>query len=311
MATFTTSRENGSGRPRGYADWRPQKKTRVLLDQIDEILEEYEDYLPLTVRQIFYRLVGAFDYEKTELAYSRLSEALVRARRAELIPFDSIRDDGVVVVEERWYASEQDFVEQYARDASVYTRDRQQGQRYRIELWAEAAGMLPQLARVAHQFSVPVYSNSGFVSLSAVRTIVDRAARADVSTVLLHVGDFDPSGESIFDAMARDAQAFLEQDRILASTEIIPVRVALTGEQVRVFKLPTSPPKSSDSRTARWQGETCQLEALAPDVLAAVLEDAIGAWINVDRLAVELRQEEVDRASLTRALTSGTAGDYP
>ena len=224
-----------------------------------------------------------------------------------LIPFDSIRDDGVVVMEEKWYSSERDFVEQYARDAARYTRDRQQGQGYRIELWAEAAGMLPQLARVAHEYSIPVYSASGFVSLTAVRSIVDRAKNSNRSTVLLHVGDFDPSGESIFDSMVRDAQAFLAQDKIIASTEIIPVRVALTGEQVRAFQLATSPPKPSDRRSARWIGETCQLEALAPDVLAKVLEDAIGEWINTDRLAVELRLEASDRTSLTRALTAGSA----
>ena len=38
---ITTSRENGSRRrPRGYAEWRPQAKTRRLLAQVEEILEE-------------------------------------------------------------------------------------------------------------------------------------------------------------------------------------------------------------------------------------------------------------------------------
>lgn len=83
MTGFTSGRENGSHRrPRGYADWRPQRKTQVILDQVAAVLDEYADYLPLTVRQIFYRLVGAYGYEKTERAYARLCEYLVRARRA-------------------------------------------------------------------------------------------------------------------------------------------------------------------------------------------------------------------------------------
>lgn len=307
MSEITASRENRSGRPRGYAEWRPQAKTRDLLDQVDDILVEYDDYLPLTVRQVFYRLVGAFEYEKTERAYSRLSEALVRARRARIVPFTSIRDDGVTVMADTWYRNQQDFFEEYARQAERFQRDRQQGQQHRLELWSEAAGMLPQLARVAHKFSVPVYSSSGFVSITAVRSIVDRARLRDQKTVLLHVGDFDPSGESIFDAMARDAQAFLDDDKIIASQEIIPVRVALTADQVADFELPTSPAKESDSRSARWSGETCQLEALAPDELALILESEITSWFDDDIFETQIISEEDDRVSLLRALPRGEA----
>lgn len=40
---------------------------------------------PLTVRQIFYRLVGTAGYDKAELAYDRLCVHLVKARRAGII----------------------------------------------------------------------------------------------------------------------------------------------------------------------------------------------------------------------------------
>src|SRR5262249_22871521 len=59
-------------RVRGFAPWSPEKATLALLDQVQGILDEYVDHLPLTIRQIFYRLVGAHDYEKTERAYQRL-----------------------------------------------------------------------------------------------------------------------------------------------------------------------------------------------------------------------------------------------
>jgi hypothetical protein len=51
-------------------------KDRGLLEQVKAILEEYRDHLPLTLRQIYYRLVGVCSYEKTDLAYMRLSEIL-------------------------------------------------------------------------------------------------------------------------------------------------------------------------------------------------------------------------------------------
>ena len=62
-------------RPRGFiVDWNPKPKTLALLDDVKKVLEEYHDQLPLTARQIFYRLVGAYGYEKTEQAYGRLLE---------------------------------------------------------------------------------------------------------------------------------------------------------------------------------------------------------------------------------------------
>ena len=154
-AEITARRDNGRRRPRGYADWRPQPRTRVLLAQVAEILAEYRDHLPLTVRQVFYRLVAAHGYEKTERGYQRLCEHLVRARRARMIPFEHIRDDGVITISMDWFGSPEDFWDDAGRRARQYRRDRQAGQPRRLELWCEGAGMAPQLARVADEFSVP------------------------------------------------------------------------------------------------------------------------------------------------------------
>jgi hypothetical protein len=304
---FTAGRENGRRRPRGYADWRPQAKTRALLEQAQEIFVTYEDYLPLTVRQVYYALVGGYGYPKTDNAYERLCEHLVRARRARLIPFDWLRDDGVVVAEHQWFDGPADFWDHVGHQAQSYERDKQTGQPVYVELWTEAAGMMPQLARVAERFSVPVYSCGGFASLPAVRQIVDRAYQRNVPTVLLHVGDFDPSGEAVFEHIVEDASEFLAEDRIIQTQRIIAERVALKGWQVAEFKLPTSPAKSTDSRSAKWTGGTCQVEALPPNVLAALVEGAIENYLDQDLIAQHGLAEQQERVQLLRALPSGEA----
>lgn len=165
--------------------------------------------------------------------------------------------------------------------------------------------MLPQLARVADEYSVPVFSAGGFASLTAVRLIASRALEREVPTVLLHVGDLDPSGESIFEAMVTDAAAFVEADRQIMPQRIEPVRVALTVEQVEHHNLPTAPAKASDQRSKNWRGETCQLEALAPDDLATIVENAIVSRVDIDRLVDEVETEHADRAELWRGLPRG------
>ena len=304
-AKFTAGRENGHGRPRGYAAWRPQRKTLELIGNIEEIIDTYAEYLPLTVRQIFYLLVGHYRYEKTENAYERLCEKMVRARRAKMIPFDVIRDDGVVSYSTQWFDDPDDFWDDTGRRIRNYRCNRQAGQRQYVELWCEAQGMAPQLARVADKFAVEVFSAGGFGSLTSTRLVADRALQREVPTVLLHVGDLDPSGESIFDSLAEDAAAFVEADRVVTATRVEAERVALTRDQVGVYGLETAPAKKTDSRSKRWAGETCQLEALPPDDLARIVEGAIAAYFDADKLDAQIEQEKEHRFDLLGALPSG------
>jgi hypothetical protein len=317
---ITTGRKNGGGqitagrnhRPRGYdLDYRPHRKTRILLGQVEEVLAGYVDYLPLSVRQIFYRLVGQYGYEKTENAYARLSEALVRARRAKMIPFATIRDDGIVTIENTFYRGIADFQDETARRIRAYRRDRQEAQLQFIELWCEAAGMLPQLARVAARYSVPVYSAGGFSSLSGNYAIRTRGLGRSVPTVILHVGDFDPSGESIFTAMTEDAAAFVEADRVIGLQRIEAERVALTAGQVDRYQLETAPPKATDKRSKNWNGGTCQLEALAPNQLANIVVAAIESYMDAETYDVQIAREDRERAELLALPPGESAPAFP
>ena len=116
--------------------------------------------------------------------------------------------------------------------------------------------------------------------------------------MFLHVGDHDPSGESIFDAMTRDVMAFVEADRVLATSEVIPERVALTAAQVAAYGLPTSPAKSSSHSTNWTGGGTCQLEALPPNALARLVDAAIRDWVDEDTLEQVLDEERAEKAEL-------------
>ena len=123
-------------RPRGFiANWNPRPETRALLVQVRAILLEYAAYLPLTLRQIFYRLVGVHDYEKTERAYERLGETLNKARRAREIPMDAIRDDGGVTEEPLAHDGPEDFLATMRRLAADYRRDRTQGQERKLMIF--------------------------------------------------------------------------------------------------------------------------------------------------------------------------------
>nr|WP_121980798.1 hypothetical protein [Ochrobactrum sp. UNC390CL2Tsu3S39] len=300
-AQITPSRK--TGRPKGYIqNYQPQAKTKALLDAVQMVLDEYRAHWPLTIRQVFYRLVGAYGYPKDESFYSRLIDHVGNARRGRVIPFDAIRDDGVTTYRLDHF-NDQDHFLRYVRELGEnYQRNMLASQPRHIEVWCEAAGMLQQISKVTRDYSIRAYSSGGFDSVTAKKDLADRICDLGKPAVIIHLGDYDPSGKSMFDVIAEDVSAFVEADRPWNSITVDFLRVALTDVQVAMYRLPTVPPKKSDSRTAKWVGETCQLEALSPDMIATILRGAIVDLLNPDQLNHDRVMEEFERNQISYAL---------
>lgn len=130
--------------------------------------------------------------------------------------------------------------------------------------------------------------------------------RRDQPTVILHVGDYDASGEAISKAAMEDVQSFVTADRVIMTQEVHWDRVALTPEQIERHELPGKPvdnPKPG-TREAKWEGETVQLEALPPDVLARIVDEAISEYFNATKLKSEITREASDKIDI-RSLMPG------
>ena len=236
--------ERRKTRARGFAPWNPQAPAQTLLVQVQAVLAEYAAYLPITCRQVFYRLVGAHQFDKTERAYERLCETLNRARRAGLIPMDAIRDDGGHrIVPPAWEGSD-DFLSAVRAQAERLVLDRTAGQRTRLIVMCEAAGMVPQLASVAGPYGVTVISSGGFESVTEKHRLAIDMTDDGRPTEVLHIGDHDPSGAHLFLAVAEDVKAFADELGGIVNFS----RLAVTPGQIERLGLVTAPPKVSDRR---------------------------------------------------------------
>lgn len=314
----------------GFAPWKPGRESVALYEDAMRVFKEYEDYLPMTGRQVFYRLVATYGYEKSDRLANQLYNVLGRARRAGWLPFTHLRDGGGQNVVPLTYADEGGFWDSVEDNFEHYNRNRQAGQEVFVELFCEAPGMIPQLQRVSFDYSVPVYGTRGYTGLSVIGEVARRALMRDVPTTILQVGDLDPSGVGIFDTLAADVRTFvhqgvqacklpdahrlaaglgLPQKRIdeLAETDTPPgleaERIALTWEQVREHDLPTAPPSAKDSRTKSWgYDETAQAEALPPDLLAQIVRDAIEEQLDLDVYRAEVGRERADREAIREKL---------
>lgn len=269
----------------GYASWAPRAGTLAVLEQVETVLAEYRAQWPLTVRQVFYRLVGAHGFPKTEQDYKRLQDYLNRGRRAGRVPWQAIRDDGNSSADPRWLYTDLDPDEWFRTRLPTeygYLLQPQIGQAEFTEVICEAGGMVPMLGGVVNDRGIPVFSGGGFDSVTRMHEHALRHLGREQPTRVLYLGDYDPSGMAMYARYEADITAFGSD----ANWE----QVAVLPEHIAVHSLPTSPPKVGDKRSVFTDTRTVQAEALPPDVLLRLLTEAVDArW---DPIAAEAVLDE-------------------
>jgi hypothetical protein len=162
--------------------------------------------------------------------------------------------------------------------------DRQEGQPKRLILYCEAAGMVPQVERVANEYGIPVISSGGFDSLTEKHALGEEYNDAEV----LHIGDLDPHGIHIFIALAEDVSAFASH----YGNVIDFTRLAVTPKQIEKLHLDTSPLERNDKTPAYPHDFTCQAEAIPPNELAKIVRKAILDRLDDDAYSAVLVNED-------------------
>ena len=221
----------------------------------------FKDHLPITVRQIYYRLIATEKLpDKSAKAAKNLNELVTKMRRARILPFDCIRDDKAAEITAPGWLSEANLRSSVRYAVKTATINPAVFQPIRQLVICEAAGMLPQDHRVAGPFGAPVLSSGGFQSVAAKHELASRIASEDRPHIVWHIGDYDPSGVHVFQSLAEDVEAFAGE---LGASEISFQRLCITPEQIERFGLPMAPAKTTDARAFDGSG-TVQAEALEP-----------------------------------------------
>lgn len=307
-------------RPRGNASWKPTDAVLELVGQAIDVIEEYRVYGAMTLRQILYRLAATIPgFVKDDNAADRLSNHLTRARRAGLIAWTDMRDDRGVLKHAPGWSSAEELLGLVARWVKNFTLRGDIDQPFRIIIWCEAAGIVPMVAGMVAPYGAEVRSKSGFDGAGAkealAREILEHYRQTGRATVLLHLGDYDPSGEHVYSALVEDLRAFLED---VADDALIARRVALTEAQIISRSIPTEPRKTRTLKDGRivWADDraypgiagdvsvTCQLEALAPPDLESILELEILRWWDEDAHEALLERQIADKERLQAWLDS-------
>lgn len=254
-----------------------------------EIVESYDT--PVTLRQLYYRLVSREILENTQSCYTQLSSKTAEARRLGLFPafLDKTRN----IIRYREFDSPQQAMAHTARN---YRRDRSEGQPYTIFLAVEKDGLTAQLEQWFGHLSAPIMALRGYSSQSFADVVREQAEGYARPAILIYAGDFDPSGEDILRAFVKQADCFDGVER-----------VALNREQIEEYNLPPLAGKSSDTRSRGFiqrHGELMQVEvdALDPEILRGLFDDALAEYVDVSMFENICEIEEQERQKLIGAI---------
>ena len=263
-----------------------------LLDAINSILDGEETQI--TVRHLFYRLVGLGAIEKTEKVYRNLVGHLGRWRRDGEIEWSDFSDSTRSHI---CWQSFDGIKDALRRTRETYRRDLWSTQPYYVELWLEKDAIASIVRDLAAVFGVPVFVCRGFASLSSLYSAAQtfhRATRNGKAVIIFHLGDYDPSGHAAADAIERTLVEDFHCDLEFK-------RLAVTRDQIEELRLPTRPTKQSDSRARNWTGDECvELDSMPPTEMRALVEEAITYLIDAHEWQQLKAIEDAERESLAK-----------
>jgi hypothetical protein len=261
-----------------------------IIDKANEIIEDYAAQgFNLTLRQIYYQFVSKALIPNTERSYKRLGSIINDGRLAGLIDWNAIEDRGRHVMANSHWDTPADVI----RSAKYsYKIDMWANQEKRVEVWIEKEALSGVIAPVCRELDVPYFACKGYVSQSEQWRAGQRAWDTNQPTVIVHLGDHDPSGID----MTRDNQSRLS---MFSGQNVTVERIALNMDQINQYNPPPNPTKTTDSRATGYIEEfghsSWELDALEPAVIAQLIRDQVNLhrdallWIDKEaQLAADL-----------------------
>ena len=230
-------------------------KRDMIIGAAAKVIKEYTTRL--TVRQVYYRLVSKHLIENKMGEYHAVVNALTWARKNGEIRYQDIEDRTRQFIggdrDDDTPLEHFDAAKRYFENCAKYFHlPHWKGQPVYVEVWLEKQALAALFEQVTDEWHVRLAPCRGYPSLTYLwegsqnlNTIEDR------EIVILYFGDFDPSGQDI----PRYIEQSLTEDLGVDTSNMTFLKVAITPEQIKAYKIPPMPVKHSDSRAAKFTAE--------------------------------------------------------
>jgi hypothetical protein len=314
--------------------YKPKKynaEHSAIIRHAQDICQDYaaQGYT-LTLRQLYYQFVARDFIPNTDRSYKKLGGIVMDARMSGHLDWSWIVDRTRVFRRNSHWSDPANLIHDAAEG---YGLDLWADQPARVEVWIEKDALVGVIERPCRELDVPFFSCRGYVSASAMWEAARRAYRAAQNgqrTVLIHLGDHDPSGVQMTQDIRNRITEFFWQDvanvlpakydtdeggftmsatrgamKLEWGTDVdFPEvrRVALTMEQVEELDPPPNPAKLTDSRAgayiAEYGYESWELDALPPQYLDDLVREEIAREVDDDVMEEHVARQEAGRETL-------------
>ena len=274
----------------------PRGITSTTKERQDAIYHWAELHKPVTVRQLYYRLVTLNLCAKSENGYKSVQRVCANMRNDGILPWLWITD------QTRWqrkpdsYDNLQDALENMQ---AYYRRDLWRAQDNYVEIWIEKEALAGVAYPITSDWDVPLMVSKGFSSLTylynAAQTFKHKTELGKVCHIY-YFGDYDPSGVDI----SRDIKSKIVD---YAPSAVVNFHdVAVLPYQIERWSLPSRPTKRSDTRAKGWVGESVELDSIDPEQLRTLIVESIESCIDTAVLNSEMKIQELESETLSQYL---------
>lgn len=274
---------------------------KVIVPAIIEVVDELEDYHPLTVRQVFYQLVSREIIPNNDASYKNISRVLTVLRRNDLVDWDAIEDRSRRMVNKRGITDLEQYLKRYADDLfQNYQRCYVQNQGNYCEVWTEKDALSGIITEAVWMYCTKIVVCRGNLSSDFLHKYAVRAEAAEKrgqTPIILYVGDFDPTGlripVSIIDGLKKHHRLTVRLHR-----------VALNKNEIEKYDLPSSVEaiKEKDPNYdwfIQQGGDVAvELDALHPQDLTELITDSLDRHLDLEDMDEQKKIEAIERKKL-------------
>jgi hypothetical protein len=270
-----------------------------LTKAIIEIIVEYQEYLPLTVRAIHYILLDKnvltntkkkdSVYKNDRSSYSGLSNLLTKLRINKTIKYEWIRDDGRKLYKNRGFDSAKRYIDyEVNKMFTNYFRDIQQSQKAYNIIFCEKETLRPILEKLTIKYGIPIAFIKGGSSLTIRHNFINDWQNSGSKKIInaMVLSDFDPAGYRIKDTLIGSLQSDFRNE--LKGIALNAFHIGITPKQIAKYNLHSDlDAKESDKNFIHFVNVTnslkaYELDSLKPNQLLDEVEEAIKNCIDID-----------------------------
>jgi hypothetical protein len=277
---------------------KPDKRRRATAAEMEErasfLIAYAHKHAPVSVRGLYYRaeVEKVPGIDKTDAGYDKVQSQVLKLRRQGRLDYDHISDATRWMRKPRSFNSIKSALQDTAR---TYRKQLWTGNNAYVEVWLEKDALAGVIYPITGLYDVPLMVTRGFSSETfAYEAVASRAGKPG-TCYIYYLGDFDRAGRdaarSLHEKLARFGREF--------KVDFVFEELAVTLEQIREWNLPTRPPKRLSGADKAWPHDfACELDAVPPDDMRALVEAAINRHLPQDQLQLMKIVEEDERKLL-------------